>query len=180
MSEEINPEGKPGVEPGTPEPAKPEPKMLTQDEVNRIVEKEKARVKAQYEKAEAERIAAAEEQQRLEALKGEEKLKEKHRLEKERLEKELSETKRGLAIANAQAKLSSLGLDPEFAENLIGADEEVTEANITRFNQMIEALVTKKVQGNLQHGAPPDPEAGGRPSPEADELNKLRAIAGLK
>lgn len=180
MSEEIKAGADPNAEPGTPEPAKPEPKMLTQDEVNRIVEKEKARVKAQFERAEQERIAAAEEQQRLEALKGEEKLKEKHRLEKERLEKELSEAKRGLAVANAQAKLSSLGLDPEFAVNLIGADDETTEANITRFSQMIEALVTKKVQGNLQHGAPPDPEAGGRPSPEADEMKSLRAIAGLK
>lgn len=180
MSDDIETSQGAGIEPGAPEPAKPEPKMLTQDEVNRIVEKEKARVKAQYERAEAERIAAAEEQQRLEALKGEEKLKEKHRLEKEKLEKELSMARHGLAVANARSKLSSMGLDPEFAENLIGADDDATDANIDRFNKMVEALVTKKVQGNLQRGAPPDPEAGGRPSPDAAELQALRSIVGLK
>lgn len=168
------------TEPESKEVTEPEPKMLTQDEVNAIVAKEKAKVKAQYDKAEADRIKAVEEQKRLEALEGEERLKEQHRMERKKLEDELAETKRNLAISQAKTKLSSMGLDPEFAENLIGADDSATDANITRFSQMVEAMVTKRVQGNRQHGGIPDPSAGQRPTPEEDEMNRLRSLVGLK
>jgi hypothetical protein len=168
------------IEPETGESAAPEPKMLTQDEVNAIVAKEKAKVKAQYEKAESDRLQAIEEQKRLEALEGEEKLKEKHRMETKQLQDQLSEARRDLAIANARSKLSSMGLDPDFAENLIGADDSVTEANITRFGQMVESMVAKRVQANRQHGPVPDPSAGQRPMPEEEEMDRLRRLVGLR
>lgn len=179
MSDDVNP-NQPPVEVQSEEPTQ----TFTQDDVNRIVGQEKARLKAQYEKQQADYTKTYEENARIAGLKGEERARAEAQREHDQLVKERDELKRNLAIANASAQLSSLGLDPAFAENLIGPDEDVTKANVERFNQMVQSLVAKQVQGNLHRGAPPDPQAGGKSSDEFDEerfLNRhLREVAGLK
>lgn len=156
-------------------------KTFTQDEVNEIVQKRLDEARKSYERAEKKRIEEAEEQARIAKLEGEEKIKAQHKSEIAKMEKERDDYRRNLAIANARASLSKAGLDPEFAESVLGDSDEKTEANIASLSKMVEEQVAKKVQSSYHGGAPPAPPEGGNAGDDMlEEYDYLRSVVGLK
>ena len=153
-------------------------RTFTQAELNEIVAKEKAKQKASFEKAEAEKIKQAEEAKRIEALEGIERERALHKAEMDRIEKEYGETRRQLAIAKAEARLSSLGLPTVLAPQMIGADDDATEANITAVKGYLDAEIAKGVKAGLSTGTPSDPATAQAPA-EDDLIVQMRAAAGL-
>lgn len=142
-----------------------EPKEFTQSQVNEIIQKRLDRETAARQKAINEAIAEDRKKREIESLQGEEKLRaeyesklaEASKAQQER-DEALAEVKRELSITKAQAKLSGLGLPPELAPNVIGADDKETDKNIAVLNKAVNDIVTKRVNEGLNHGAP---KAGG-------------------
>lgn len=154
------------------EGSKEEPKLFTQEELNRIVAREKAQVKAAYDKQEAEKRKQAE----IEKLDGEERIKAQYQADLDKERNARAEAEKNLRIARAGTSLSKLGYDPEFAPMMAGATDEETEANITRLDQMIKGQVTKIVQASNKRGAPPVPEGGPKGSSLRDEIFKAAGL----
>lgn len=148
----------------TPETKTDEPKMLSQDEVDKIVAKEKAKARASVEREFQEQAKKEAEQRELERLQGEERVKREWEIKERELTERAKKAEQELAISRAQAMLASKGYGEltEFAANFVGADEKATEDNVAKFDQAVQKLVSAKVSQNLNHGAPPDPNAGGQ------------------
>lgn len=171
-------EGNPTPTP-EPTPDKPEGKVFTQDELNEIISKEKAKVKASYERELKEQAKKDAEAKELERLEGEAKLKKQFEIRERELTEAKEKAERDLAVSNVKAELSRLGYSTvsDIAPSLIGKDEDETKGNVAKFDQMVQALVSEQVSKNMNRGAPPDPEAGSA-TPDA-EMQTLRKAIGL-
>ena len=150
---------------------------FTQDEVDKILSERLARERKKYTEEIAKKEAEARQQMELSKLEGIEKLKKEAELERERLAKERDEYRTELRLANARAALSAVGLSAEFAETVVGEDDEATKRRISELSKHIEAQVSAKIKESLNRGAPP--KAGGvEPSSPYDEI--VRKSMGLK
>lgn len=153
---------------------KPQPVSMTQDELDKLISEriERARKSWTAEKDKADEEARK--QAEIEKLEGAQKLEAQYKLQFEKLSAERDESLRQLRIANARADLSSRGLDPTFAETLIGKDEASTKANIDSFQKMVDAQVGEKVKAGLAKGAPPASAgaSGGEEDPIKTAINK--------
>lgn len=169
--------GTPAPDAGEPTPT-PEPKTFTQDDLNRIVSKEKESLKSRYEAEIAEMKRKDAESKEIERLQGEERLKKEFEIKERELTEAKTKAERALAIANVRSSLASKGYGDlgDMASNFIGTDADATEKNIVAFDQMVQKLVSEKVAGNLAKGAPPESKGT---SDDADIAN-LRKAMGLK
>ena len=181
MAEEIKDSGSPEV-PG-------EVKTFTQEELNNIISERVNELNASRQKAIDDAVKkalkAASEQQRIESLQGEERLKAEYQSRLDSIEAEraaqaeqLRIATRQLAISKAEAQLASLNLPTEFAVNLLGDDDKQTAKNIQIFNSRVNELVTSKVNESLARGPP---MTAGQPtvSQQDQVMAQLRAIAHL-
>lgn len=160
---------------GTPEPAA---KLFTQEDVDQIVS---TRLKAERERREREdqtKAKQAEEQARIAKLEGEERLKAEYEQEMRKRDDELSELKRTLAISKAEGELARQGLPTEFAENLLGQDDEETARRITEFSKAVSDLVAQQVRESLNHGTPSS--SGAVPSADDAMGIRLDRLMGIK
>lgn len=182
-------EGKTMTEtPGNPEPATetktPQPenvsKTFTQDELNEIISKEKAKLKASYEAKAQEQAKKDAEAQELARLDGEAKLKKQWEIRERELNERATKAEHDLAVSNAKASLASKGYADvaDIAPYLIGKDADETEANVSKFDVMVQKLVSEKISSNLAKGTPPDPANGVNSSLKTDE-EALRKAMGL-
>lgn len=149
---------------------------MTQDELNKIITDRLDKERRAWEKRLSEKDKEDKDKAELEKLQGEEKLKKQHQLEIEKLQQERDTYSRDLKIARAQATLSAKGLDAKFAEHLIGATDEETNANIDNFAKMVDDQVAKTIKANTVKGAPPAPGS----STEDPIRAQIRAGFGLK
>jgi hypothetical protein len=161
---------------------------FTQEDVDRILQErltdEKSRRERAIEKAVAEALHKRDEEQRIQTLQGEDRLKAEAQARIDAIQAEqaktaelLASTQRELAISKAEAQLAGLGLPTQFAPNLLGADDKETSKNIAEFSGTINELVTAKVNESLARGAP---RAGGAsPSPQDALYEQLRKVAHL-
>lgn len=154
-------------------------KTFTQDELNDIISKEKAKLKASFEAKAKEQAEKEAEARELERLDGEAKLKKQWEIRERELSERATKAERDLAVSNARAMLASKGYGDvsDIAPYLVGEDAEQTEGNISKFDQMVQKLVAQQVAGNLAKGTPPDP-AGGAPASDKD-FEALRKAMGL-
>lgn len=157
-----------------------ESKTFTQDELNEIISKEKAKMKASYEAKAKEQAQKDAEARELERLDGEAKLKREWEIREKALSERATKAEHDLAVSNARASLASKGYADiaDIAPYLIGKDEDETEANVSKFDAMVQKLVSEKVSSNLAKGTPPDP-ATGASSLKTDE-EALRKAMGLR
>lgn len=169
--------GTPAPDAGEPTPT-PEPKTFTQDDLNRIVSKEKESLKSRYEAEIAEMKRKDAESKEIERLQGEERLKKEFEIKERELTEAKTKAERALAIANVRSSLASKGYGDlgDMASNFIGQDADATEKNIVAFDQMVQRLVSEKVAGNLAKGAPPESKGASDDS----EVANLRKAMGLK
>ena len=177
MAEGTIESGTPAPDTGEPIPT-PEPKTFTQDDLNRIVSKEKESLKSRYEAEIAEMKRKDAESKEIERLQGEERLKKEFEIKERELVEAKTKAERALAIANIRSSLASKGYGDlgDMASNFIGADADTTEKNIVAFDQMVQRLVSERVAGNLAKGAPPESKDTSR---DAD-VAMLRKAVGLK
>lgn len=153
-------------------------KTFTQAEVDEIVSKRLKSEKDRREREDKERAEKEEKARKIAALEGEERIKAEYEVKMQERDAELARMKRDLAVSRTEAKLSAQGLPIELAGNLIGEDDERTDANIHALVKAVNNLVAEKVKGNLNHGTPP---AGGQAPTKDEELsNKLDRLMGLK
>lgn len=154
-------------------------KTFTQDELNDIISKEKAKLKASFEREQKEQARKDAEAQELARLDGEAKLRKQWEIKERELSERATKAEHDLAVSNAKAMLSAKGYSDiaDIAPYLIGKDADETEANVSKFDQMVQKLVSAQVAGNLNRGTPPDPSAGSNPV-NADEM-ALRKAMGL-
>jgi len=149
---------------GSPEP-QGEVKTFTQEELNNIISERVNAVNASRQKAIDDAVKKAlkdaSEQQRIQSLQGEERLKAEYEArltsieaERAKQEAELREANKALAISKAEAQLASLNLPTEFAVNLLGADDKETAKNIQTFNSKVNEFITAKVNESLARGGP--------------------------
>lgn len=169
--------GTPAPDAGEPTPT-PEPKTFTQDDLNRIVSKEKESLKSRYEAEIAEMKRKDAESKEIERLQGEERLKKEFEIKERELTEAKTKAERALAIANVRSSLASKGYGDlgDMASNFIGADADATEQNIVAFDQMVQKLVSEKVSSNLAKGAPPESKG----TSDDSEVANLRKAMGLK
>ena len=169
--------GTPAPDAGEPTPT-PEPKTFTQDDLNRIVSKEKESLKSRYEAEIAEMKRKDAESKEIERLQGEERLKKEFEIKERELTEAKTKAERALAIANVRSSLASKGYGDlgDMASNFIGQDADATEKNVVAFDQMVQRLVSERVAGNLAKGAPPESKDTSR---DAD-VAMLRKAVGLK
>lgn len=172
------PEGASNTQTPDPEP-EDKGKTFTQDELNEIISKEKAKLKASYEQKQKEQAKKDAEAKELERLEGEAKLKKQFEIRERELMEAKEKAEHELAVSNVKAELSRLGYSSvsDIAPSLIGQDEEETKGNVAKFDQMVQALVSEQVSKNMNRGAPPDPEAGSA-TPDA-EIQAMRRAVGL-
>lgn len=166
-----------GIGGGEPQPEGS--KTFTQDEVDKIVS---ARLKAERERREREdrtRADEAAEQARIAQLEGEERVKAEYEQKVKARDTELAELKRTLAITRAQGELAKQGLPAEFACNLIGEDDDHTDANIAAFSKSVSDLVARQVSESLNRGAPPAGQGAG-PTKEDELSRRLDGLMGIK
>lgn len=174
--------GEAGTPSGTPEgqdtPKPDAEKKFTQDELNEIISKEKAKIKASFEAKAQEQAKKDAEAQELARLDGEAKLKKQWEIKERELNERAIKAEHDLAVSNARASLASKGYGDvsDIAPYLIGKDADETEANVSKFDQMVQKLVADKVAGNLNRGTPPDPSAGGTPLKEEEILRKAMGL----
>ncbi len=153
-------------------------KTFTQAEVDEIVSKRLKSEKDRREREDRERAEKEEKARKIAALEGEERIKAEYEAKMQERDTELARMKRDLAISRTEAKLSAKGLPIELAGNLIGEDDEKTDANIHALVTAVNNLVAEKVKGNLNHGTPP---AGGQAPTKVEELsNRLDELMGTK
>lgn len=166
-----------------------QPDTLTPDEqekFNRLLakrlEREKATSERERQKAIEEALKAERDKVAMERMTADEKAEALHRQEMDKLTKErdaqakaLAEARRELALSKAQAKMASMGLPPELAANVLGEDDDATDANIATLSKTVNDLVSRRVGESLSHGAP---RAGGSKVPDAVEaaLDKAMGI----
>lgn len=152
-------------------------RTFTQAEVDEIVSKRLKSEKDRREREDKERADKEEKARKIAALEGEERVKAEYEAKMQERDAELAKMKRDLAISRTEAKLSAQGLPIELAGNLIGDDDEKTDANIHALVKSVNDLVAEKVKGNLNHGTPP---AGGQaPTKDkelSDKLDKLMKV----
>ncbi|MCL1979045.1 MAG: DUF4355 domain-containing protein, partial [Methanomassiliicoccaceae archaeon] len=67
---------------------------------------------------------------KLSAMKEEERVKAEREMELKKLNDELAESRRALRLKAAEADLAKLELDPDFADMVLGKDDDATAANI--------------------------------------------------
>lgn len=157
-----------------------------QEKFNRLLskrlEREKATSERERQKAIEEARRAGREEAEMERMTEDEKAKRRHEQELSKLQKErdnqakeLAEARRALALSKAEAKLTAAGLPAELASNVLGDDDDATDANIASMSKIVNDLVTKKVGESLSHGAP---RAGGSEPSSAmgDVLDKAMGI----
>ena len=179
MAEGTIESGTPAPDTGEPTPTPtPEPRTFTQDDLNRIVSKEKESLKSRYEAEIAEMKRKDAESKEIERLQGEERLKKEYEIKERELTEAKVKAERALAMANVRASLASKGYGDlgDMASNFIGQDADTTEKNIVAFDQMVQRLVSERVAGNLAKGAPPESKDT---SVDAD-MAMLRKAVGLK
>ena len=181
MAEGTIESGTPAPDTGEPTPTPtptPEPKTFTQDDLNRIVSKEKESLKSRYEAEIAEMKRKDAESKEIERLQGEERLKKEFEIKERELTEAKVKAERALAMANVRASLASKGYGDlgDMASNFIGTDADATEKNVVAFDQMVQRLVSERVAGNLAKGAPPESKDTSR---DAD-VAMLRKAVGLK
>lgn len=154
-------------------------KTFTQDELNDIISKEKAKMKASYEREQKEQAKKDAEAQELARLDGEAKLRKEWEIKERELSERATKAEHDLAVSNARASLSAKGYTDvaEIAQYLIGKDSDETEANVSKFDKMVQKIVADQVSKNMNRGTPPDPSAGAT-SASADE-EALRKAMGL-
>ena len=152
-------------------------KTFTQDELNDIISKEKAKLKASFDREQREQAKKDAEAQELARLDGEAKLRKEWEIKERELSERATKAEHDLAVSNARAMLSAKGYSDiaDIAPYLIGKDADETELNVSRFDQMVQKLVSAQVAGNLNRGTPPDPSAGASPA-NADEVALRRAM----
>lgn len=154
-----------------------------QEKFDRILakrlEREKASSAKAQERAIEEALAQERERVRIASLSQEEQAKARHeaemaKLTRERDEqaKELEQARHDLAMSKAQAKLVGLGLPAELAENVIGKDDDETDARIAALSKAVNQLVSKQVDSNLKHGAP----TAGSPTKATTEVERMAAV----
>lgn len=154
-------------------------KTFTQDELNDIISKEKAKITARYEQKAQEQAKKEAEAQELARLDGEAKLRKEWEIKERELQERAQKAEHDLAVSNARASLASKGYTDvaDIAPLLIGSTAEETDAMVSKFDQMVQKLVADRVAGSLAKGAPKDPAAG---SPVSDpDMAALRKAIGL-
>lgn len=158
---------------------KPQGRTFTQDELNEIISKEKAKVRASYEREQEKRAKEEAEAKELERLEGEARLRKEWEIKERELTEARDRAQRDLAVSNVRAELSRMGYSEiaEIAPTLIGRDEDATKENVVAFDRMVQKLVSEKISAGLNRGAPPDP-SNSRPS--GGDLSEVRRAMGLK
>lgn len=174
-------DGDAGTEGVTPEPVKTPEKTFTQDELNDIISKEKAKLKASFEREQKEQAKKDAEARELERLDGEARLRKEWEIKERELSERASKAEHDLAVSNVRASLSAKGYADiqEIAPYLVGKDAEETELIVSKFDTLVQKMVAEKVTGSLARGTPPDPAKG--TSTPVDELEQaLNKAMGLR
>ena len=159
-----------------------------QTKVDDIVSKRVNEIKAQQQKVLDDTLAKAkaewEEQAKIAALTGQEKVQaeytaklSKAQREQETMSAELKKVQNELAISKAQAQLASLNLPPQFADKMLGKDDDETTKNIQAFDAMIKELVAQKVNENVARGTP---KIGGDVKPSSEMQAQIAKVMGVK
>ena len=157
-----------------PEPKKDdEPKMvnMTQDEFNKIVS-------ARIDRAVHATEEKARKQAELDKLDGEARTKKEYELKLDEIAKQRDEAVKGLRLSNARAGLAERGHNAEFAQWVIGDDDDATKANIDALSKMVDAQVAAKTEAGLHKGAPKAPTEGG--APDTDAKDQIFRAFGVK
>lgn len=163
----------PGTEPGAEPPA--DDKTLTQDQVNDIIAKRLAKEKAKWEKdystkLEAEKAEAA----RLANLDATQRAEEEAKKRIAKLEEREAKLKQAEDKLECENVLKERSLSTSFANFLLGADAEVTLANINSFETAFKDAVKAEVEARIKGKTPP---AGGGDSKDGavckEEFKKL-------
>ena len=103
---------------------------ITQEDLDRLIGKARTDAKAQSDKEVAKLKAEFDEKIKLSAMKEEERVKAEREMELKKLNDELAESRRALRLKAAEADLAKLELDPDFADMVLGKDDDATAANI--------------------------------------------------
>ena len=137
------------------------PKTLTQDEVNAIVQKEKADAKAKYEKEiEKARAEAKAEAERIAKLTQEEREKELAEQQKQALaskEKELTLRENKL---EGLSKLTEAKIPTTFIDFVMSEDKEQMGKNIESFKTEWDKAINAEVENRLKGDTPKAPQGG--------------------
>lgn len=159
-----------------------------QERINAIVAERVNKANEGKQKAIDEAVAQALKAQadktRIESLQGEERIKAEYQAKLDAAEADrkaqsdrLAAAERDLAISKAQAQLAALNLPPEFAVNLLGADDKETAKNIQAFNAKVSELVAAKVNDSLARGTP---KLGGAGAGGEDWKAQIDAAMGIR
>lgn len=132
-------------------------KTLNQDQVNDIVQKRLAKEKAKWEKdyntkLEAEKAEAA----RLANLDATQRAEEEAKKRVATLEEREAKLKQAEDKLECENVLKERGLSTSFANFLLGADAEVTLANINSFETAFKDAVKAEVETRIKGKTPPD------------------------
>ena len=173
-------DGENGGQPAPDQPT-PEVKTFTQDELNDIIAREKAKVKASFEREQKEQAKKDAEARELERLDGEAKLRKEWEIKERELSERASRAEHDLAVSNVKVSLSAKGygdIANDIAPYLIGKDQDETDTIVTKFDAMVQKIVAEKVTGSMARGTPPDP-AGGVSSTKDELEQALNRAMGL-
>lgn len=135
--------------------ATPKEKTFTQDDVNRIVQKEKAKMERKWE----EKFNALEESIKLQSLSESEKAEYQAKKEREAFEEERKSFyaerdafNKAQYKATIQKQLSEAGL-PDISDTLVGLEAEVVKAQINTMKQAFDTQVNASIQAKVKASA---------------------------
>lgn len=163
---------------GAGKPVPEDEKKFSQKELDAMISKRLSEERARREREDQAKADEAAEKARIAAMEGEDKVRAEWAQERKQRDAELAELKHRLAVSRAEGKLAEASLPKEFASNLIGEDDDATDANIARFSEAVSKLVATKVSENLNRGTPPAGQGAG--PTKADDMDAmLNRMMGL-
>lgn len=145
---------------------------FTQEDVDKILSDRLNRERKKFTEEMAKKDEQTRQASELAKLEGIEKLKKEAELERTRLSEERDTYRNELKLANARVALSAAGLSADFAETVIGEDDEQTAKRISELSKQVEAQVASKIKDSLAKGAPPKPSGGDEVSPSRELIRK--------
>lgn len=158
------------------EEPKEETITITQSKLDEMITRRLKEDRAAREREAAKTEERRKEAERIASLEGDAKLKAEYEAKLKESSESLAEVRRELAVTRAQSKLLSAGLPAELAENVIGKDDDETDAKIAALSKAVADQVAAQVQAGLSHGTPPQGAAPSSMDARAAELDRIMGI----
>lgn len=151
------------------------PKTFSQDDLNRIMSKEREKFSRQQKELEAR----YQRELKKAGLDAEERAKADREDELKAYKDRADAAEREVRRAHAEKALTRAGLSEELADAVMGEDDDATERNIKALSKAVKAAADAQYNARIAKGSPQAPAQSVEGRLTTEDKNQLRAQAGL-